>query len=77
MGELTPQEFAILDFEATGWGSAGRKEWAIAQMLGMTPITYYQRLNALLDDERALRQYPVMVNRLRRAREPRSAERRR
>jgi hypothetical protein len=38
-------------------------------------VRYYQLLNALLDDPRALSHDPVTVNRLRRIRETRRAER--
>lgn len=69
MGELTHKERGVLLFEAQDWGSAGRKESAIPEMLAMSPTTYYQILNALLDREEALAEYPVLVNRLRRIRE--------
>ncbi|WP_128381117.1 DUF3263 domain-containing protein [Streptomyces cavernae] len=75
MEELAAREKAILAMEQRGWPSAGAKERAIRERLGLAPVRYYQLLNALLDDERALRHDPVTVNRLRRIREERRSER--
>lgn len=69
MGELTYTERGVLVFESQDWPTAGRKESAITELLAMTPTTYYATLNALLDREEALAEHPVMINRLRRARE--------
>ncbi len=55
--------------------SPGAKERVIREELGLVPVRYYQLLNALLDDPRALAHDPVTVNRLRRIREARRAER--
>lgn len=43
--------------------------------LRLAPVRYYQLLNALLDDPRALAHDPVTVNRLRRVRDARREER--
>ncbi|MET9847762.1 DUF3263 domain-containing protein [Streptomyces ossamyceticus] len=75
MERLDTREQAILALERQGWGSPGAKERAIRERLGLAPVRYYQLLNALLDDERALAHDPVTVNRLRRVREARRAER--
>jgi hypothetical protein len=75
MDRLDAREQAILALERQGWGSPGAKERAIRERLGLAPVRYYQLLNALLDDERALAHDPVTVNRLRRVREARRAER--
>ncbi|GAB2960856.1 MULTISPECIES: DUF3263 domain-containing protein [Streptomyces] len=75
MDSLDTREQAILALERQGWGSPGAKERAIRERLGIAPVRYYQLLNALLDDERALAHDPVTVNRLRRVREARRAER--
>ncbi|MFJ7043944.1 hypothetical protein CTU88_00755 [Streptomyces sp. JV178] len=75
MESLDTRERAILALERQGWGSPGAKERAIRERLGLAPVRYYQLLNALLDDERALAHDPVTVNRLRRVREARRAER--
>jgi hypothetical protein len=72
---LTAQHRAVLALERSGWPSSGAKERAIRERLGLAPVRYYQVLNALLDDPRALAHDPVTVNRLRRVREARRAER--
>ncbi|NGO42874.1 DUF3263 domain-containing protein [Streptomyces ureilyticus] len=73
--ELTPLERDVLALERRGWASPGAKERAIREELGMVPVRYYQLLNALLDAPRALAHDPVTVNRLRRIRDARRAER--
>ncbi|MFF9770564.1 DUF3263 domain-containing protein [Streptomyces sp. NPDC053086] len=73
--ELGSREKAILALERRGFPGAGAKERAIREELGLAPIRYYQLLNALLDDERALAHDPVTVNRLRRIRESHRTER--
>ncbi|MGP4046420.1 DUF3263 domain-containing protein [Streptomyces sp. 2A115] len=73
--ELTPQERAVLALERRGWATPGAKERAIREELALAPVRYYQLLNALLDAPRALAHDPVTVNRLRRVRDVRRAER--
>jgi len=73
--ELGVREQAILALERRGFTSPGAKERAIREELDLAPVRYYQLLNALLDDERALAHDPVTVNRLRRVREARRSER--
>ena len=75
MEELTARERGILAMERQGWAGPGAKERAIRERLGLVPVRYYQLLNALLDDPRALAHDPVTVNRLRRIRDARRAER--
>ncbi|MDX2898118.1 DUF3263 domain-containing protein [Streptomyces scabiei] len=75
MDELDPREQAIFAGERQGWDGPGAKERVIRERLGLAPVRYYQLLNALLDDPRALAHDPVTVNRLRRVREGRRAER--
>ncbi|SDM67775.1 Protein of unknown function [Streptomyces sp. cf386] len=72
---LADREQAILALERRGFPGPGAKERAIREELGLAPVRYYQLLNALLDDRRALAHDPVTVNRLRRVREARRAER--
>ncbi|MGW1724859.1 DUF3263 domain-containing protein [Streptomyces sp. NPDC002306] len=72
---LGRRERDILALERRGFPGAGAKERAIREELGLAPVRYYQLLNALLDDERALAADPVTVNRLRRVRDSRRAER--
>ena len=73
--ELDRRERDILALERRGFPGPGAKERAIREELGLAPVRYYQLLNALLDDERALVFDPVTVNRLRRVREARRRER--
>ncbi|MEU6224645.1 DUF3263 domain-containing protein [Streptomyces sp. NPDC047042] len=73
--ELERREREILALERRGFAGPGAKERAIREELGLVPVRYYQLLNALIDDERALAWDPVTVNRLRRVREGRRGER--
>lgn len=73
--ELGTREKAVLALERRSFPGPGAKERAIREELGLPPVRYYQLLNALLDDERALAHDPVTVNRLRRVRESRRSER--
>nr|WP_245245122.1 DUF3263 domain-containing protein [Streptomyces palmae] len=72
---LSERDRALLAMEARGWPGPGAKERAIRERLGITPTRYYQLLNALIDDERALAHDPVTVNRLRRLRQSRRTRR--
>ncbi|PWI45858.1 DUF3263 domain-containing protein [Streptomyces sp. ICBB 8177] len=71
---LPPQDAALLDLEGRQWRSQGAKERAIRERLEISPTRYYQRLNALLDDPRAQRHAPALVNRLLRIRRARRAQ---
>ncbi|MDG4862160.1 DUF3263 domain-containing protein [Streptomyces sp. T-3] len=75
MTELSDRDLAVLAVERRGWPSAGVKERTIREQLGISPTRYYQLLNALLDDPRALAHDPVTVNRLRRIRDERRERR--
>ncbi|MET9126471.1 MULTISPECIES: DUF3263 domain-containing protein [unclassified Streptomyces] len=75
MEELGARERAVLAMERRGFAGPGAKERAIREQLGLAPVRYYQLLNALLDDPRALAHDPVTVNRLRRVRDTRRDER--
>ncbi|MGG8407311.1 DUF3263 domain-containing protein [Streptomyces sp. 12297] len=72
---LTERETAVLAFEGRSWPGPGAKERAIRERLGISPVRYYQLLNALMDDPRALVHAPGTVHRLRRIREDRRARR--
>ncbi|WP_316526864.1 DUF3263 domain-containing protein [Kitasatospora brasiliensis] len=74
-GELSERDRAVLALEGRQWRTAGAKERAIREELGLSPTRYYQLLNALLDREEALAHAPVLVNRLHRIREARRAAR--
>ncbi|MBQ0913976.1 MULTISPECIES: DUF3263 domain-containing protein [unclassified Streptomyces] len=73
--ELGRRELDILALERRSFSGPGAKERVIREELGLAPVRYYQLLNALLDDPRALAADPVTVNRLRRVRESRRSER--
>ncbi|MFF4400453.1 DUF3263 domain-containing protein [Streptomyces sp. NPDC001480] len=73
--QLGRRERDILALERRGFAGPGAKERAIREELGLAPVRYYQLLNALLDDARALAFDPITVNRLRRVRESRRTER--
>lgn len=75
-GPLGAVERDVLALERRGFpGGPGAKERAIREELELSPVRYYQLLNALLDDPRALAHDPVTVNRMRRVREARRRER--
>ena len=73
--QLAERERNILALERRGFTGPGAKERAIREERDLSPVRYYQRLHALLDDPRALAHDPVTVNRLRRVREARRSER--
>ncbi len=68
---LSARERAVLDVAGRQWPNDGVKERSVREQLGISPTFYYQLLNALLDDPRALKHAPGTVNRLRRARDAR------
>ncbi len=72
---LSELDLAVLALERRAFSGPGAKERAVRERLGMTPTRYYQLLNALLDDPRALAHDPVTVNRLRRIRDARRERR--
>ena len=72
---LSERERAVLAVERQPWAGPGAKERAVREQLGISPTRYYQLLNALLDDVRALAEDPVTVNRLRRLRDARRSRR--
>lgn len=62
---LTDRDRRILALESRTFRYVGTKERAIREEIGLSRTAYYVRLNALLDDPRALREAPAVVNRLR------------
>ncbi|MFJ9640946.1 DUF3263 domain-containing protein [Streptomyces sp. NPDC101178] len=72
---LSDRDRALLALERRPWAGPGAKERAIREELGISPVRYFQLLNALIEDERALREDPVTVNRLRRLRAARRERR--
>ncbi len=72
-GTLDARELGVLALERRRWRHQGAKEQAVRDELGLSAARYHQLLNALLDDPRALAAEPVLVARLRRLREERTA----
>ncbi|MEU8481509.1 DUF3263 domain-containing protein [Streptomyces hygroscopicus] len=68
-GDLSERDRAIINLAARGFRSPGARDRAIREQLGLTPTRYFQLLNGLLNDVRALAHDPVTINRLRRIRE--------
>ena len=72
---LSELENQILEFERTWWRYAGAKESSIKELFNLTPPAYYQMLNNLIDREAALMAQPLLVKRLLRLRDQRTASR--
>ena len=72
---LSELEIKMLEFERTWWRHAGAKESSIKELFNLTPPAYYQMLNNLIDREAALLAEPLLVKRLLRVRQQRTAER--
>lgn len=66
---LTPEERAILDLEKRTWKYPGSKERAVRRELGIPATQYYMRVNALIEDPRAIREEPELTRRLREQRD--------
>ncbi|WP_372440882.1 DUF3263 domain-containing protein [Actinacidiphila acididurans] len=66
---LSERDRAVLDLAARTFSGPGPRERAVRERLGLSPTAYFQLLNALLDDPRALRYDPLTVGRLRRERQ--------
>lgn len=73
---LDDDERAMLDLERSWWQHPGAKEQAIRDRFGVSAVTFYQRLNQLIDTEAALAHDPVLVRRLQRVRSARLGRRR-
>jgi len=69
--DFTDTDRAILDFEESWWTRPGAKASAIREYLGMSPTSYYRRLDELVDSAEALDHAPLVVRRLRRRRRDR------
>ena len=72
---LSELEIKMLEFERTWWRHAGAKESSIKELFNLTPPAYYQMLNNLIDREAALLAEPLLVKRLLRVRQQRTAVR--
>lgn len=78
MSQLTPltdQESEILELEKSWWQYTGAKETAIREKFGLTPTSYYQAVNALIDRPEAMAHDPITVKRLQRLRADRQSSR--
>lgn len=72
---IPTRDARILDFEREWWRHAGAKEEAIRQTFSLSAARYYQLLNIVIDTPDALRYDPMLVGRLLRARDARTAAR--
>ncbi|MEO6827626.1 MAG: DUF3263 domain-containing protein [Microbacteriaceae bacterium] len=72
---LSDRDRAILGFERRWWGHGGAKEQSIRDEFGVSAARYYQLLGALVDSPAALVHDPMLVKRLQRMRDARSAAR--
>lgn len=68
---LSERDRAILDFERSWWTEPGPKERAIRARLGMSPTRYRQILAGLVESTDAEAFDPLVVRRLRKARDVR------
>lgn len=66
--ELSERDHEILAFERQWWKHAGSKEKAVRELFCMSSTRYYQVLNRLIDSQAALREDPMLIRRLRKAR---------
>ena len=73
MPALSERDMRVLAFERGTWRTAGAKEQAISEVLGITATRYYQLLNELIDSPEALKFDPSLVKRLRAQRSRRAA----
>ena len=65
MPSLSERDMRVLAFERGTFRTAGAKEQAISEVLGITTTRYYQLLNELIDRPEALKFDPPLVKRLR------------
>lgn len=68
---LTERERAVLELERCWWQLPGSKESAIRERVGLSATRFYEVLAALADSPDALVHDPLVVLRLRRARDRR------
>jgi hypothetical protein len=68
---LSERDLAVLDFERSWWTEASRKEDAIKERFGLSGGRYRQILAGLIDSDEAEAVDPLLVRRLRRARDER------
>ena len=73
--QLSERDHKILELERDWFRAQGSKEDAIRDRLGMSSTSYYQALNALIDNPEAIKADPLLVKRLRRLRTSRMRQR--
>jgi hypothetical protein len=64
MHELTAKEKMILDMAARPYKYQGARETDIRKLLDLTPTSYYQQLNHLIDRQEAVAYAPMVVKQL-------------
>lgn len=67
--DLTEQEHQLLEFEESHPRHTRAKEDLLRSEFGLSPARYYQTMSTLIDTAAALRDYPLLVRRLRRRRD--------
>ncbi|KAB1503077.1 DUF3263 domain-containing protein [Corynebacterium sp. 320] len=70
---LTEREVSMLEFERQWWRNPALKNERIRQEFGVSPIRYFQQLNALISRPDALDFDPTLVRTLLRRRDGREA----
>lgn len=71
MTGLSERDVEILEFERLWWKHRAAKEQAVKDRFDLSIARYEQEVNSLIDRPEALPHDPVLVNRLRRARDAR------
>jgi len=71
---MSQRDEAILAFERSWWTEPGPKEVAVAQRFQLTMSEYQEALSGFIDDPDAMELDPMVVRRLRRARDKRRQE---
>jgi hypothetical protein len=74
-GGLSDRDRSILALERHWYKYPGAKEQVIREQFGMSAVSHYQILNALIDTEAALAHDPMLIKRLRRMRTTRQRAR--
>lgn len=64
--QLTEWDRAVLEFERVHFRRDAAKDELIRRRFRLTPVQYYQQLNALIKVPAAMAEFPVVVGRLRR-----------
>lgn len=62
---LTELERNILNLEKKRFRYPGAKEQVIRAQLGLSAVSYYQKLNTMIDDARIIQAEPALTRRLR------------